>query len=632
MYPLWKVLTGLSQRDKYQGNFDGYSQLNTRKGLEERVIFGFDPFVIPFTLGMVFIILYLFVGTVRIIASLDNKEKKRLLRHVFSFNIFNTLWNVIRDVLLHVKIFRKNFLLGYMHASIAFGWFMLILIGHIEVFLYTPQRNGVLYYPVFFRYFVLQTNETLRGAFFFFLMDFFLLMTLSGVALAIFKRFRSRRLGMKRTTRHSIGDRIALFSLWLIFPLRLMAESFTAGISGGSFLTKSLYNLLSVIPGYASMIDAVWWSYSLALSAFFFSLPFSRYMHIPTEILYIILKNAGIKSTVSRDGYAESEIYSCSSCGLCIDACPMCSASNKERFTSVYFIRALRNRSNFAEEYARECLMCGKCMEACPVGIDSIKLRELKKEESMSYGKYDNDYLSNAKYSNTPLDAPELIYYAGCMTHLTPGIYKSIINILEKASVNYTFLDKDGSICCGRPLIISGGREKAKKLIERNREIIEGTGAKVLLLSCPICYRIFKEEYALSGIKIMHHSEYIAKLADENRIRLKKGDFSVTYHDPCDLGRGCKVYEEPRKLLARSANLNFYKESGPMSHCCGGSLASDRFSFEERGKVAKNALLSIEAGKADVVATSCPLCLKTLSVWHDKRVADISQIVNEQMI
>jgi Fe-S oxidoreductase len=600
--------------------------------LKERVIFGFDPFVIPFTLGMVFIILYLFVGTIRIIARLDINEQKRLLRHLFSFRIFFTFWNIIKDVLLHVKIFRKNSLLGYMHASIAFGWFMLILIGHIEVFLYTPQRNGVLYYPVFFRYFVLQTNETLRGAFFFFLMDFFLLMTLSGIALAVFKRFRSRKLGMKRTTRHSIGDRIALFSLWLIFPLRLLAESFTAGISGGSFLTKSLYSLLSRIPGYTGMIDPVWWVYSFALSAFFFSLPFSRYMHIPTEILYIILKNAGIKSTVSRDGYAESEIYSCSSCGLCIDACPMCSVSNKERFTSVYFVRALRNRNNLAKEYARECLMCGKCLEACPVGIDSVKLRELTKEESMTYRNNDYQYLSNANYDNTPIEDPELIYYAGCMTHLTPGIYTSITNILRKASVNYTFMDKDGSICCGRPLIISGGREKAKDLIERNRQIIEKTGAKVLLLSCPICYRVFKEEYGLSGIKIMHHSEYIAKLADEGRIYLKKGDFSVTYHDPCDLGRGCKVFEEPRKLLSKAANLTFYEDSREKSHCCGGSLASDRFTFEERGKVAKNALLSIEAGKADVVATSCPLCLKTLSVWHDKRVADISQIVNEQMI
>ena len=76
-----------------------------------------------------------------------------------------------------------------MHASIAFGWFLLIFIGHIEVMLYTPQRVGVLYYPVFFRYFVMKTNETLRGDFLFFLMDLSLLIVLSGVGIAIYIPF-----------------------------------------------------------------------------------------------------------------------------------------------------------------------------------------------------------------------------------------------------------------------------------------------------------------------------------------------------------------------------------------------------------------------------------------------------------
>ena len=73
---------------------------------------------------------------------------------------------------------------------------MLIVIGHIEVLLYTPHRAKLLYYPIFFRYFVAETESTMEGAVLFFLMDFFLLMVLSGITLAIIKRIRSRLFGM----------------------------------------------------------------------------------------------------------------------------------------------------------------------------------------------------------------------------------------------------------------------------------------------------------------------------------------------------------------------------------------------------------------------------------------------------
>ena len=191
--------------------------------MRERFLFGYDPFVLPFTLGMVFIVLYLLIGSIRIILALDKEERLLLLKSMNPGQLLITAKDVFVDCLLHIKVFKRNFLLGYMHFSIAFGWFMIILVGHMEVILYTPQRNGVLYYPVFFRYFVMETQQTLRGAFFFFLMDLFLLMILSGVTLAIFKRFRSMALGMRRTTKLKLGDRFALYALWAIFPLRLLA-------------------------------------------------------------------------------------------------------------------------------------------------------------------------------------------------------------------------------------------------------------------------------------------------------------------------------------------------------------------------------------------------------------------------
>ena len=99
-----------------------------------------------------------------------------------------------------------------MHMSIALGWFLIIVVGHIEVFLYVPQRSGLLYYPIFFRYFVSIQDHSLRGALLFFVMDFLLLFILSGIALAMIKRIRSRWMGMRRTTRLRLGDTIAMYS------------------------------------------------------------------------------------------------------------------------------------------------------------------------------------------------------------------------------------------------------------------------------------------------------------------------------------------------------------------------------------------------------------------------------------
>ena len=619
--------------------------------MKERIIFGYDPFVIPFTLGVIFIMLYLATGTVRILLSLSRKEAAALLRSLFSVMIFKTFKDILFDVLLHVKIFKRNILLGYMHASIAFGWFMLIFIGHIEVILYTPQRNGVIYYPVFFRYFVMETSQTLRGAFFFFLMDLFLLIVLSGIALAIYKRFRSARLGMKRTTRLKAGDKIALWSLWMIFPLRLIAESFTADISGGSFLTSTINILLGSFAEKSIYMDTVWWAYSLALALFLFALPFSRYMHIPTEILLIFLRNAGIRSTSSRDGFAESEIYSCSSCGICIDACPMSVVDKKSKFTSVYLLRKLRRRKSESLFIAEQCFMCGKCVELCPVEIDSCRLKLLKKRENFPEQIFDYTYLSNGHNDvksvtdihreervEIQYDLPKklsnekVIYYAGCMTHLTPQIYLALFNILNKARIDFSFIDKEGSICCGRPLILSGGEKAAQELINVNSEIILSANAGILLLSCPICYKVFNENYKLKGVKIMHHSQYINMLIKEGKIELKKGDFSVVYHDPCDLGRGSGIYAEPREVISAAAIL---KESSCLpneSICCGGSLASMRFSHKERECITLHSLEMLNINNPEKLVTSCPLCLKSFAKLNDKETVDIAQLIENQMI
>ena len=445
-------------------------------------------------------------------------------------------------------------------------------------------------------------------------MDFFLLYVLTGVGMAIFKRFRSIVLGMRHTTKPSLADRIALYSLWLIFPLRLLAESFTADLSGGSFLTIPVNHLWHLIFGDKLFFMPVWWAYSICLGLFFAAMPFSRYMHILTEVLWILLRNAGLKPSHPRKGVAEAEIYACSSCGLCLDACPMNVQKKNLKYSSVYFIRFLRRHNEQKiNDIAEKCLMCDKCHALCPVGVDAPALRRAQRATVNNSLVYDYSYLKSCQSETMVTSAPEVMYFAGCMTHLTPRIIKSVEKVFKSASVNYVFADRDGGICCGRPLMLAGKTSAAQETIAANKKMILESGCRTLVLSCPICYKIFKEEYGLKDIEVLHYTQYIKRLVDEGRLKLNAGGESIVYHDPCELGRGCGVYAEPRNVLSQVGTLVKAGKEGDESVCCGGSLGSLTLDARDRAKITESSLANLVVNKPQTIVTACPLCLMTFS-------------------
>ena len=600
----------------------------------ERIPGAFHPFVLPFVFGMLFVLTYCLVGMIRVFFELPREDRKRFL---ISLVTPKTIWKNIKDIflncLIHVKLWKRNKVLGYMHSSIAFGWFMLILLGHIEVMLFLPHRVRFFYYPIFFNFFVAEADATIQGKVLMFLMDISLLFVLSGILLAIYKRFRSRFFGMRRTTRPSFLDRIAMYALWAIFPLRLLAETFTAHISGGSFLTEPAGLLFHRFISNDIHVLPTWWAYSIALCIFMVLLPFTRYMHIPAEMLLIPMRNAGIKIRHPRKGFAKLEYYTCPNCGVCIDACPMSVRKENLKDCTVYLNRQLRrgNERRIAQ-ISDKCLLCGKCSAVCQVGVQGPELRLAQRELRPYALTPDYSAIDTASMQAAVSAKPaKVLYFAGCMTALTPGIRRATETLLKAAGIDYQLMDPEGGLCCGRPLMMAGRKEAAQELIRKNVEIIRASGCDTLLLTCPICYRAFLESYPLEGIRVVHHSVFLEELMREGRLPVEYTSGSYVFHDPCELGRGCEIYEEPRAALRRIGFLHEAEKHHAESICCGGSLGSLSLGFEKRKDITMNALHNLTANDPETIVTACPLCRSTFARYADRPVEDLSEVLVDHL-
>jgi Fe-S oxidoreductase len=603
----------------------------------------FEPFVIPFNLGLYFILFYCVARCIMWFHGLSRPDKLRLQRGFFGKPFMQSIKEIFNESLLHRRIFKTNPVLGYMHMSLAFGWFLLILFGTIEADYFSAHHLNPPSRAIFFRYFNPDHGEAGFARAYGFFMDLILAFILSGLLLAISKRFRPKTMGLKKTTKHTIVDRITLTSLWLIFPSRLMAESLTCGVHGtGSFLTGSLGSVLAAVLPAAQIAPVFWWLYSLSLGTFFVLLPVSRYFHIPVELFLIFMRNSGIKTGDKASSFTEVELHACSSCGICISTCQMSYAAGINNIQSAYVVKGLRTGKDVSD-ITMNCLMCGRCEEKCPVGIELGPLRMIQRREGTKVKEQipflqqyalkrnittvEKEPTHSYKYlSSGTTPKADVLFFAGCMTHLTPSIIVAMKRIFEEADVNYHFMDEDGGVCCGRPLMLSGRDKEARELINHNSEIIWKSGAKMLVTSCPICYKVFRESYYLD-VEVLHHTQFIDMLIEEGSLRPGFMHEKVVYHDPCELGRGSEVYEEPRNIIGYVADLQPTTEERKESLCCGGSLANMSISSEKRSLIAKDAIEILTKDHPSAVITACPLCKKTFSNVSETKVIDIAELV-----
>ncbi len=585
----------------------------------------YDHFVLPFALGVLVLFGVIVYKYVRWFLRMERTDRAKVRAGIFTWGTLGGVWETVCESLLHRKIWRVNPVLGYMHMSLALGWFLLIVVGWVESSMHFDAAIMPPYTHVFFKFFGPTAVETMTGRLLGFLMDALLLFVLSGVLLAWVKRLRSRAMGMRRTTRHTLFDRLAMMSLWFVFPARLIAESATSGIDGGhTFLTGAFGARMLEWWGIERLYDinaGAWWFYSLVLGVFFVAMPFSRYMHIFTEIPLIFLRRWGIRAGEEQGSGDNFQVEACSRCGLCLDVCPV---TGEAVVQAAYFLRD-RRYHRLQRETVEGCLMCGRCETRCPVGVEVGALRLQNKKRFNDVPAHDRYGYLNCE--NKPETQARVGYFAGCMTLLSPNILGSMERIFAASGDSVSWLDREDGVCCGRPLKLAGEIDAARKMMNHNERMILESGVQTLVTSCPICLRVFREDYVLKGIEVLHHSEYIARLG----LPLEHSGETMTYHDSCELGRGCGIYDAPRDILTAVGELREAVNTRENAPCCGGSLACVGISDATQTRIGRELAAELEATGAAMIVTSCPQCRRSVAVATALPVKDISEVVASQL-
>ncbi len=342
----------------------------------------------------------------------------------------------------------------------------------------------------------------------------------------------------------------------------------------------------------------------------------------PLSPMHLILD---LKSVMDRDDF-ETEIvpnhihpdilWSCVTCGACVEACPM----NIHHVEVILDIR--RGLISKGEEVPEDALNVSYNLMRYgnPMGydpMDRVKLiEELSNETGVEIAVEDKEY--------------EYIYWVGCQTIFDPNnrnIAKSILKLLKMADVNVAILPDE--VCCGEPARRIGDELMYKELVEMNKENLGRYRFKKLLVNCPHGYNVFKHEYREYGMEldVIHHTQLLNKLVKEGRLKVGIKNISVTFHDPCYLGRWNGVFDEPRDLILKvsGGKLVEMRRKRENSFCCGAGGGQMYYEIRKGERISRVRYgEALETG-AKVLCTACPYC-KIMFTSESKGEIDIMDI------
>jgi Fe-S oxidoreductase/nitrate reductase gamma subunit len=321
------------------------------------------------------------------------------------------------------------------------------------------------------------------------------------------------------------------------------------------------------------------------------------------------------------------------------------------------------------------CNTCMACVEACPVGINhvdqivgnrrhltmmegqipheaQVTLRSLESRGN-PYGPAEDRVLwlkdLDVKVLQ-PGDAVDYLYWVGCVSAYDPRkqkIAKSLVSIMNKAGLSFGVL---GSLegCTGDPARRLGEENLFQTMAKQNIELLKSVSFKFLVANCPHCFNTIKNEYPQFGNlgegrtpEIIHHSQLLRQLIDQDKLPLNEGALSdITFHDPCYLGRYNDEYDAPRAGLRAIKGLRIIEmeRSREKGLCCGAGGGHFWMDLKIGDRV--NSIRAQEAADtgAQTVATACPFCMQMMEdgvkITNNEEkldVRDIAEVIAERL-
>jgi Fe-S oxidoreductase len=320
------------------------------------------------------------------------------------------------------------------------------------------------------------------------------------------------------------------------------------------------------------------------------------------------------------------------------------------------------------------CVTCGACVEQCPVDIEHVDhIVDMRRYQVLIESAFPNELnglFKNLEKNSNPwgmsprlrmdwakdlpfevkqvgtdiedLSEVEYLFWVGCA-----GAYedrqkkttRAIAELLNTAGVEFAVLG-DGEACTGDSARRSGNEFLFQQLAMQNVEVLNEAKATKIVVSCAHCFNTLSNEYPQLGgtYEVVHHTQLLNRLVRDQRLTpiapiegtgpslgdAGAGTGTVTYHDPCYIGRHNGIYEPPRELIGALPGL-ILKEmprSREKSFCCGAGGA--RMWMEEKLGQRINLTRTEEAlaTGADTIAVGCPFCRVMLSDGLTSKQAD----------
>jgi Fe-S oxidoreductase len=460
------------------------------------------------------------------------------------------------------------------------------------------------------------------------------------------------------------------------------------------FLTLGAKALVEIYP-------TLWLIHSALVFSLIAYIPNSRLIHLTTSPLNIYYTPITVKGELStpfdlkqmmgtgnfdvKVGAAEINDFTwrqklsfdaCTLCVRCTDACPATASGTK--LSPMHLILKLKNYELYPHSDRRlhgdvidpeelwACTTCRACVQECPVLIHHVEAIYDMRRHLMAEGKVDRkkrDLITSLSTVGNPYGLPtvdrmkwaegldvklwgqepdqEFLYWVGCagsydMRNQT--VSRALVKIMKSAGVRFGVLGNEERCNC----------EVARRVGEEGRfqqtamEIIEmmnKRGVKKIVTQCPHCFNTLKNEYPRFGGKfeVLHHTQLIAKLMREGKLKLKEGDGRiVAFHDPCYLGRYNDEYDAPRNTIRTisGGKLVELPRHRTKSFCCGGGGGNAWYSVEATKKPSVIRIEEAQKVGPNILAAACPYCIsmfedaaKVLGTSESMPIKDVAELV-----